>query len=123
MKQLWSLDNIKELDFPSPTGFMKVIDFLPHVLEEVRMDVSTQYAILSKSMKEDGQLVPLRISRDATRLRDGIHRVAIATELEWKYMEVSTERRVTDWDITEEGQKYWKLWNWRLRGMISGGKN
>jgi hypothetical protein len=117
MKKLWSLDQIKQLDFASPTGFMKVGDFLPQVIEEVKADYSTQYALLRKSMREQGQLVPLHVSRDCMRLRDGIHRIAIASELGWNYLDVSTERRSSDWDTTEEGIKYWKLWNWRLRGF------
>jgi hypothetical protein len=117
MKKLWHMDQIKELDFPSPTGFMKVKDFLPQVLEEVRADYSTQYAILKKSMRENGQLVPLLVSRDLGRLRDGVHRVALGTELGWNYMEVSTEKKDNPWDLTEDGQKYWRLWNWRLNGF------
>jgi hypothetical protein len=117
MKRLWSLEEIKELDFASPTGFMKVRDFLPQVIEEVKEDYSTQYAILRKSMKEQGQLVPLHISRDSKRLRDGIHRTGIAVTLGWNYMYVSTSRYSTDWDETEEGQRYWQLWNWRLNGF------
>jgi hypothetical protein len=118
MKQLWHMDRIKELDFPSPIGFMKVGDFLPQVIEEVNADYSTQYAILRKSLREHGQLVPLYVSRDFTRLRDGIHRIAIAvSDLKWNFMDVDNVRRTTDWDNTEEGQRYWQLWNWRLRGF------
>lgn len=117
MKQLWTLDLIKELDFPSPTGFMKVGDFLSQAIEEVTADVSTQYSILKKSMEEQGQLVPLHVSRDYKRLRDGIHRIALATELRWHFMDVSSQRYTTDWDETDEGKRYWQLWNWRLKGF------
>jgi hypothetical protein len=118
MKQLWHMDRIKELDFPSPIGFMKVGDFLPQVIEEVNADYSTQYAILRKSLREHGQLIPLYVSRDFTRLRDGIHRIAIVvSDLKWNFMDVDNVRRTTDWDNTEEGQRYWQLWNWRLRGF------
>jgi hypothetical protein len=117
MIELWNIEDIKELDFPSPTGFMKVKDFLPQVIEEVKEEASTQYSLLKNSMKTQGQLVPLRISRNKTRLMDGIHRIALATILEWKFMDVSTERRESDWDTTEEGIRYWQLWLWRLRGF------
>lgn len=118
MKELWPLERIKQLDFASPTGFMKVADFLPQVLEEVREDISTQYSILKNSMREQGQIVPLRISRDHKRLRDGIHRIAIATDLGWEHLEVSTEKAYNAWDATEQGQQYWKLWNWRVNGYF-----
>ena len=117
MKELWPLEKIKELDFASPTGFMKVKEFLPYVIEEVTVDISKQYSILRKSMKEQGQIVPIHVSRDNNRLRDGIHRIAIATGLGWNYMYVSSARYMSEWDSTEEGQKYWKLWNWRLNGL------
>jgi hypothetical protein len=119
MKKLWHIDKIKELDFASPIGFMKVGDFLQSAIEEVRADYSTQYAILKKSMAESGQLVPLHISRDCSRLRDGIHRIAVSQTFTppWNFLEVSTERRFSDWDNSEEGRKYWQLWNWRLNGM------
>lgn len=118
-KQLWPIEKIKELDFPSPTGFMKVKDFLPQVIEEVNADYSTQYSILRESMRTQGQLVPLHISKDCNRLRDGIHRIAIATQfpVPWNFMEVSTERRTTEWDQSDAGKRYWQLWNWRLRGF------
>jgi hypothetical protein len=119
MRKLWPIEKIKELDFASPTGFMKVKDFLPQVVEEIQADYSTQYAILRKSMKEQGQLVPLYVSKDLTRLRDGIHRIAIATDLDdpWNFMDISTEHRTTEWDSTDDGKKYWQLWSWRLNGF------
>jgi len=122
MKQLWHIDKIKQLDFPSPTGFVKVGDFLPQVIEEVNADISTQYAILRKSLHDNGQLIPLYVNRDFTRLRDGIHRIAIAVTMDkpWNFMDVDNVRRITDWDSTEEGQKYWQLWNWRLKGFRNG---
>jgi len=115
------MEQIGELDFASPIGFMKVKDFLPQVLEEVTQDYSTQYAILKKSMETNGQLVPLHVSRDMLRLRDGIHRIALATKLGWKFMDVSTDRRSNDaWDISDAGKEYWRLWHWRLRGFKNG---
>ena len=115
------MEKIGELDFASPTGFMKVKDFLPVVTEEVIQDYSTQYAILKKSMAENGQTVPLHISKDLKRLRDGIHRIAIASLMGWKFMDVSTDKRDnSDWDTSKQGTEYWRLWNWRLRGMKNG---
>lgn len=112
------MEQVGELDFASPTGFMKVKDFLPEVTEEVRRDYSTQYAILKKSLAENGQMVPLHVSKDMSRLRDGIHRIALATELGWKFMDVSTDRRLnTEWDESDTGKEYWRLWNWRVRGF------
>src|ERR1700728_4550041 len=107
MRKLLSMEQIGELDFASPTGFMKVKDFLPQVIEEVTQDYSTQYAILKKSMKINGQLVPLHVSKDMLRLRDGIHRIALATQLEWKFMDVSTDNRDnTEWDNSDAGKEY-----------------
>lgn len=119
MKELWALDQVKELDFPSPTGFMKVKDFLPLALEEVRADASGQYSILRNSLLNNGWLVPIRISGDKRRLRDGIHRTAIASDLGWNSILVSDARHTNVWDISEEGQKYWELWYYRLRGLRS----
>lgn len=112
------VDEAKELDFASPTGFMKVKDFLPYVTKEVTDDYTGQYAILRESLQANGQLIPLHVSKDYRRLRDGIHRLAIISTLGWSAVFISdTKIPNYEWDVSEDGKLYWKLWNKRLEGF------
>lgn len=117
--ELWSMELIGTLFVATPNGYYTVQSFLPEVIEEVKADVTGQYAVLKGSMGfSPGQAVPLFLSKDKTRLRDGIHRVALATILDWPCMTVSNTRIVyTSWDQSPEGIKYHELWEKRLRGL------
>lgn len=109
--EIWPMPHIGRLELITSSGFTTVGDFLPEILEEVKLDVSGQYKYLKQSMYRNGQPVPLFISKDKLRLRDGIHRIAIAYDLKWGKMSVSTTKIVwKQWDESEIGETYHRLW-------------
>lgn len=115
--ELWTIGLICCLQVASPVGFTLVRDLLPQVTEEIKADVSGQYGILRKSMEFSGQVIPLFLSKDKCRLRDGIHRIAIANDLGWLTMTVSTTRMVySSWDESDDGREYHRRWEERVRG-------
>jgi hypothetical protein len=120
--ELWQLyGGIEYLEIATASGLMLVKDFLPEVRKEILVDTTGQYNILGEHLDTHGQTVPLFISKDKARLRDGIHRVAIATILGWRAMTVSTTRIVySSWDSSEQGKRYHKLWQERLEGLKNG---
>lgn len=116
--ELWPIGLVCCLSVASPSNFVLVKDILPEITEEIKADVSGQYKILRDSMSSYWQVVPLFISQDKSRLRDGLHRIAIAHDLGWLYMSVSTTRIVySSWDQSEAGQEYHKRWKERIKGL------
>lgn len=113
--EIWLMEQIGALEVATAAGIMAVKDFLPEIREEVTVDTSGQYALLSYSMKSSGQVIPLLISKDSKRLRDGIHRIAIAELLGWKSMTVSDTKITYDqWDHTDAGREYHRRWQDRI---------
>jgi hypothetical protein len=94
---------------------LTVGDKLPDIHMEILLTRTDQYHMLKESMKYYGQLVPLHVSKDKMRLKDGLHRVAIASDLGWRSIELSTEKHVCmEWNHSEAGAEYYRLWNERL---------
>lgn len=100
-----------------------VSDKLPDIYMEILSCKTDQYHMLKDSMKYYGQLAPLHVSKDKERLKDGIHRVAVASDLGWRTIELSTERVILqDWNTSDIGKEYYRLWYERL-GRRSVGEN
>lgn len=116
--EVWSIELIKTLQtgWFGINGPLTVGEILPVIYSEILNVQTSQYMILVNSMQEYGQRVPIHISEDKKRLRDGIHRIALAVSpLKWNTMLVSSDRRSWhEWDESEIGQEYHRLWRRRL---------
>jgi hypothetical protein len=109
--EVWSMDQVKTLQ---TAWFLPVEDILDRIKYEIKF-FGPMYAILRESMEEYGQRVPVHISDDKMRLRDGIHRIAIADDLGWNTVLVSTDiRKWHEWDESARGQEYHIIWRQRL---------
>ena len=90
-------------------------EMMPMIHREIRESKTDQYQILWDSMRYYGQAVPFHVTEDKTRLRDGMHRIALATLLNWHSIDLSTERITYDeWNNSEIGQRYYALWRGRF---------
>ena len=111
------MEDILKLDtvFPDPNGNRwKVGGILREIQDQILQNYQ-MYDLLIVSLRNHGQVVPIRITTDKQRLRDGIHRVAIASSMGWNNMLVSTTSSDwLDWNKSEEGQKYYTTWSARL---------
>jgi hypothetical protein len=111
------MDLVKSLDtgWFNEKGPLSVGDVILNVHTEMSNVRTGQYKILQESMEKYGQRVPIHVSQDKRRLRDGIHRITIADTLGWCTMLVSSDRiKWHEWDESAEGQLYHTLWRQRL---------
>ena len=122
--EIWPMEDILKLGtvWPDETNSrLTVAQVIPDIQAQILAHYQ-MYDILILSMREHGQAVPVRITNDRLRLRDGIHRVTIAHSLGWESMKVSTSYSAwLDWDKSEEGIKYHTMWIQRLKdaGAVS----
>ena len=115
-------------------GSLQVKEILPSIHYEMSI-MTEMYSILRGSMERCGQWPPIHITRpyaaDGTMmlaspipigarfLKDGIHRIATATDLGWDSMLVSTDRiKWQEWDESPSGEKYHAMWRKRLGNII-----
>lgn len=116
-RSVWPVEAVLGLESAwfCETGRVPVGYILPVIKQEIKACVTNQYKILERSLERNGQAVPVRISYDAKRLRDGIHRVAIMHYLLFDEIKVSTSSAAWDeWDRSDTGQEYLRLWRERL---------
>lgn len=122
--EVWSMALVGTLNtaWTDPDGKpVSVKDILPVVQEEIYNCPTDQYEILGNSMYVHGQTVPVRIFSTGRTLRDGIHRIAIAEQLGWNTITVSTVNSSWhEWDMSEDGLEYHRLWRARLG--VKGGQ-
>ncbi len=118
--EIWPLEDILNLGtvWPSASGGRALVsEVLPEVQEQI-LQAMKMYDLLIVSLRDNGQCAPVRITTDRKRLRDGIHRVAIAQSLGWPTMAVTTQGASvwTSWDESPEGREYYQWWHSRLQG-------
>lgn len=121
--EIWPMENILKLEtmWPDPSGNRWRVGGILSEIQRQVLAFYPMYDYLIISLRENGQKVPIRISHDGLRLRDGIHRVAIAVSLGWNNMVVSRGSLSTwrEWNESEDGQAYYTAWHRRLQGQGS----
>jgi hypothetical protein len=112
--EIWPMEQVKNLGTTALAERVILADILPAIQQEIDACLP-MYSLLMRSMEEHGQQVPVRVTSDKLRLRDGHHRIAIADLLGWDNMLVSTSQTAWhEWDETEQGQLYMNMWRQRL---------
>jgi hypothetical protein len=88
--QFMSINELKGLKtIDAPSGDKTVGDLLDKKRGEI-LD-APEYNSVRQNMKRQGQTAPLGVSKNHDWLLDGHHRVAIAEDLGWEKMEVSSD--------------------------------
>lgn len=110
-QEIWLMEDVFKLETMFPDPFDKrwtVGGVLPEIQKQILQHYQ-MYDYLIQSLREHGQVVPVRITSDGLKLRDGIHRVAIADSLGWPSLLVDRSPCSTweDWDNSEEGKAYY----------------
>lgn len=121
--EVWLMEDVMKLEtmFPDPfNNRWTVGGILPEIQRQI-LEHYQMYDHLIVSLREHGQVVPIRVTTDGLRLRDGIHRVAIAESLAWRSIVVGRDSDSTwkEWNESEEGQAYYTAWSANLQGQGS----
>lgn len=112
---VWPMKYVLDLDtsWITVNGSLKVREILPSIKSDI--EHNAMYDKVRRSMETYGQRVPVRIFSEENKLRDGIHRIAIADMIGWETMLVGTEISTWhEWDQSIEGLDYWNLWRMRM---------
>lgn len=117
----WSLPMILLADAPDSYLLEGRTFTVGEILPQVKLEIysNPQYDLLIDSMETFRQQAPIRLFDTVPyKIRDGLHRIAIAVILDWPWMYVTRESTAVStwqvWDESSTGKKYHQLWRERI---------